>query len=339
LAEEMDAVRREGRLLLDPVLKTLYVGGGTPSVLEPRAMRGVAEILAPASLTGVDMEWTAEANPETFTPVLASEWRKAGVNRISLGIQSFQSSVLTWMGRTHGPDLARECSDVARAAGYRNISVDLMFGLPVSLTRDLEAELDAILALEVPHLSLYGLSVEPGTPLGRAVEAGMEAGPSVEEYRREYLRICAVLSGAGYRQYEVSNFALPGYESRHNRAYWDLSPFLGLGNGAHSFLFPRRSWNLKDWHAYQGSVRRGEVPRASEELLTVEQARLERVWLGLRADEGLHRASLPEEGEMKVRDWIRRGWARDYEEAVRLTPEGWLQLDRLAVELDGALAG
>jgi oxygen-independent coproporphyrinogen-3 oxidase len=300
-------------------------------------MRGLAEILGKERLAGPGVEWTVEANPESFGAALAAEWRRAGVNRISLGIQSFQASVLDWMGRGHGPGLAGGSVELAKLAGYRNISVDLIFGLPPALNRDLEMDLRHLLALDVPHVSLYGLSVEPPTPLARAVSAGRESLPSEGEYGREYLRICSFLTGAGYRQYEVSSFALPGYESRHNRGYWRLHPYLGLGAGAHSYLHPRRSWNLRDWPAYQKAVRAGRLPRASEEVLTEEQSRLERVWLGLRAEEGIERRSLPSLAEERARAWIRRGWAQASEHALRLTPRGWLLLDRLAVELDDLL--
>ena len=334
---ELKLVEEEGFFSPDRDLSTLFVGGGTPSVLGPESMAGLSRVLGRDRLKNPDLEWTAEANPESFSRSVATGWSDAGVNRVSLGVQSFQSSTLRWLNRLHGSDDARRAVKTARESGIRNLSVDLIFGLPRDVERDWGRDLDSALSLEVPHLSLYGLSVEKGTPLARAVEAGEVSSPEEEAYREQFLEACERLTSEGYRHYEVSNFALPGFEARHNQAYWELSPYLGLGSSAHSFRAPRRRWNLRDWTAYQGAERVGAPPWDSEEKLSPEEVRLERLWLGLRTDRGIRTSDLNPGARALVEGWAAKGQATVGEDVVRLSPKGWLLLDHLVVELDLAL--
>jgi oxygen-independent coproporphyrinogen-3 oxidase len=342
-------------------LETLYLGGGTPSLLGVGAVPALLDALTgrapgdggeghpdaggpgPAGEPGsvvVDLEGlrelTAEANPESFTPELAADWVAAGVDRVSLGAQTFHGPALKWMGRLHGPEGPDRAVRVAREAGLENVGLDLIFGLPERLGRDLDDDLDRMLALEPEHISVYGLSVEPDTPLGRWVAEGRETLPDDGRYGEEYLRVTERLRGAGYHHYEVSNFSLPGREARHNAAYWRGAAYLGLGNGAHSYVAPERWWNERDWPAYRARVEAGERPRSDAERLTADAARLERIWLALRTADGLDRAGLDPAQEERVAQWARAGWAEPGGARVRLTPEGWLLLDRLAVELDSA---
>ncbi|MHC4924808.1 MAG: radical SAM family heme chaperone HemW, partial [Planctomycetota bacterium] len=257
LAGELAAVAQEGRFVLADALDSVFVGGGTPSLLGADAMAGLAGLLGPDRLTASRLEWTAEANPESFTAEVAAGWRRAGVNRISLGVQTFHEPALRWMGRLHGAAGAVAAVGRAQDAGFDNVSLDLIFGLPGHVGRDWREDLNRAIDMGMPHVSLYGLSVESRTPLGRAVAEGRESVADEEQYRDEYLTAAEVLSGAGYKQYEVSNFAFPGLESRHNRAYWDGSPYLGLGNGAHSYLHPERRWNARDWAVYHAAAVEG----------------------------------------------------------------------------------
>ncbi|MEJ2539675.1 MAG: coproporphyrinogen III oxidase, partial [Gemmatimonadota bacterium] len=212
-----------------------------------------------------------------------------------------------------------------------------IFGLPDGLPRDWGRDLDAAIALDVPHISLYGLTAEPGTGLGRGVAGGRIRMADEDSYADEYLQAHHRLVAAGYRHYEVSNFARPGFESRHNRAYWTGVPYLGFGNSAHSFLPPVRLGNLRDWGEYVKSVRAGRTPWSMRDLPSVGGLRLEGLWLGLRSDLGLPRSALPPAACRRAREWIRRGLAVPDPERVRLTASGWLVLDALALELDGIL--
>jgi len=336
LRAEVAQLHESGKLSLAPVLDSVFVGGGTPSLLGPLAMRGLRDILGPDRFGASQLEWTAEANPESFSAEVAAGWAEAGVNRISLGVQSFHEPTLRWMGRRHGPDGAVAAVQRARDVGVERLSVDLIFGLPSHLDRPWADDLARAVDLGVKHVSLYGLSVEMATPLGRAVREGRESVADEERYRDEYLLAAEVLTGAGFLHYEVSNFAHPGHASRHNRAYWDGSPYVGLGNGAHSYIHPRRRWNLRDWEAYREAVVSGRSAVGEEETLDAEATRLERVWLGLRTDQGLGRDQLGAAGWALAESWVDEGWGVIEAGRIRLTAEGWLLLDRLAVTMDGA---
>jgi oxygen-independent coproporphyrinogen III oxidase len=319
-----------------PEWRTVYVGGGTPSLLGAAVMAELRErIGGAAALDGVT-EWTAEANPESLSAELARGWRAAGVDRLSIGVQSFHEPTLRWMGRLHGAAGARAAVAAARAGGIDNLSIDLIFGVPGRLGRDWAADLDAALALAPEHVSLYGLTAEPATPLGRWVREGREALAGEERYAEEYLLAVERLTGAGFRHYEVSNFARPGRESRHNRAYWDGSAYLGLGPGAHSYLPPRRFWNTRDWLAYRQAVEGEGSAVAAEEQLDAEAAALEAVWLGLRTADGIRTDELAEPQRRRIRRWERLGQASVSDGRVRLTAAGWLLLDPLSVELSSA---
>jgi oxygen-independent coproporphyrinogen III oxidase len=336
LGRELSAIAAARGWTAPLELDTLYLGGGTPSLLGAGAISRLLEGLEGLALIDAVQEFTVEANPESFTPDLAAAWRGAGVDRVSLGAQTFHAPSLRWMGRLHGPEGPGRAVATARAAGIGNVGLDLIFGLPGRLGRDLDDDLDQLLGLEPDHISVYGLSVEPDTPLGRWVAEGKEEVADEDRYRDEYLRVAERVRGAGYHHYEVSNFALPGREARHNAAYWSGVPYLGLGNGAHSFLAPERWWNHRDWAEYRRAVAEGSSARADAEIVGPEESRLERIWLGLRVDGGLPRTELDPRQLDRVGEWERQGWAASDPERVRLTVEGWLLLDRLAVELDGA---
>jgi oxygen-independent coproporphyrinogen III oxidase len=345
----LDAVRGEltGRQAREGwsaplALDTLYIGGGTPSLLGAGAMERLRRVLEPFAAWDDDVvEWTAEANPESFTPELAADWVSAGVNRISLGAQTFHEPALRWMGRLHGAGGPGRAVDAARAAGLDNVSIDLIFGLPDRLGRDWGEDLDRALALEPAHVSLYGLTAEQNTPLGRWVKEGRESLADEDRYAAEYLLAVERLADtAGMHHYEVSNFARPGLESRHNRAYWRHASYLGIGPGAHSFLPPHRSWNVRDWAEYRQRLAAGQTVEADREALADGDVALEAAWLGLRCDDGVPMHALGEAQRALVAEWetaglaVRSGRAPRGADRVVLTRQGWLVLDRLAVELD-----
>jgi putative oxygen-independent coproporphyrinogen III oxidase len=317
-------------------LSTLYVGGGTPSLLGPGALARLRGQLEDAGALEPDLEWTAEANPESFTSTLAHDWKEAGLNRISLGVQTFHGPALRWMGRLHEAEGAKAALCAARAAGFDNVSVDLIFGLPDRLQRDWTRDLELALALEPEHISLYGLTAEPGAALGRWVREGRAELPGENTYADEYLLAARVLTEAGFHHYEVSNFARPGRESRHNRAYWTGAPYLGLGPGAHSYNPPERCWNVRDWGIYQTRLAAGELPREAQETVGDSGEWLERLWLGLRTREGAVLPKRTDRVEQTLQQWQAAGWATVENARIRLTPAGWLLLDQLAVELESA---
>ncbi|MGQ0563274.1 MAG: radical SAM family heme chaperone HemW [Gemmatimonadota bacterium] len=332
----LDAVASEIQLVAPAAgrLATIYVGGGTPSLIGALGMRALRATLARTFAWEADVEWTAEVNPETFTHDVAREWRATGVNRISLGAQSFDENVLRWMGRMHGREGPARALRAARSTGIENVSVDLIFGLPSRFNRDWAADLERVIELAPEHVSLYGLTAEKNTPLGRWVAEGRETLAAEDRYADEYLLAVELLSAAGYEHYEVSNFARPGLWSRHNHAYWTGVPYLGIGPGAHSFVPPVRWWNVRDWRAYATRLGRGEPVRAGEEVVGGATAALEQKWLGLRTREGLPIADLAVAQRGRIAQWESAGLATVEGGAARLTAQGWLVLDRLVVDLD-----
>jgi len=347
--EYVDAVLQELRFLgkADPGrqpgdfgggLETIYFGGGTPSLLPPDALATLLTSLRDASpVTSFrdDVEATLEANPEDVTADAATAWRRAGINRVSLGAQSFDDRVLQWMHRSH--DAARIAAAVRtlRAAGIDNVSLDLIFALPAALERDWARDLEQALALLPAHLSLYGLTVEERTPLARWISRGAASAPTDDLYADEYLLAHSRLAACGYQFYEVSNAARDGRRSRHNSAYWSGRSYGGLGPAAHSFDGAVRRWNLSAWEAYRRAVAAGGSPVASREVLSDEQRELERVYLALRTDAGLPLTALYRPPPPCTARWVSRGWVEVREERLVCTPEGWLRLDALVRDLTG----
>ena len=320
-------------------LDTLYLGGGTPSLLPPEAISALLTSLRDAfhvTSSRDDVEVTLEANPEDVTSENARRWQNAGVNRVSLGAQSFNDGVLKWMHRSH--DSARIGAAVRslRAAGFDNISLDLIFALPAELERDWVRDLDLACSLRPAHLSLYGLTVEERTPLARWISRGAAAVPDDERYAEEYLLAHMRLAACGYQFYEVSNACRDGFRSRHNSAYWSGRAYLGLGPAAHSFDGRVRRWNLAGWEAYRRAVAAGLPALEAEEVLTEEQRELERLYLALRTDRGLSLAALYRPLPPSTAHWVEQGWAEIREQRLVCTAEGWLRLDALVHDLTSA---
>lgn len=314
-------------------LDTLYVGGGTPSLLGTGAMREMLRRLEPYARLRPGAEWTCEANPESFTSALAEDWRAAGINRLSLGAQTFHAPSLRWMGRIHGADGPERALRFAREAGFDDVSLDLIFGLPERLQRDWAADLERIVELAPEHVSLYGLTAEAGAPLGRWVSSGREEIADEDRYAEEFLLAHRVLTGAGFEHYEVSNFGRPDKHSRHNFAYWTGAPYAALGPGAHAWFPPERRWNLRSWYAYRDAVAAGRSPLEGRETVDEETAGLEHVWLGLRTRTGVSLSGLVPEAVQLLERAAANGLATIRDGVVRLTAEGWLVLDELAVSL------
>jgi len=349
-AEYVDAVLREwgsadpGPAARGGPISTLYFGGGTPSLLPPEAITTLVDKLlrsadaGPAARGGHEV--TLEANPEDVTPDKAKAWRASGINRVSLGAQSFDNAVLKWMHRSHDAARIGAAVHALRGAGIENISLDLIFALPDELQRDWERDLDMALALRPEHLSLYGLTVEPRTPLDRWISRGATQAPDDEHYAEEYLTAHRRLTTENYQFYEVSNASLPGFRSRHNSAYWSGKPYRGLGPAAHSFDGTTRRWNLRAWEAYRRAIAAGLSAVESEETLNDEQRYLEGIYLGLRTVEGIAFAALCRPSPPSAAAVLSppphlaaQGWVIVADGSLKCTPEGWLRLDSIVNEI------
>ncbi len=317
-------------------LETLYLGGGTPSLLPPEAISALLTSLRDAfhaTPSRDDVEVTLEANPEDVTLDHATAWRHAGINRVSLGAQSFDDRVLKWMHRSHDASRIGDAVQTLRAAGFDNISLDLIFALPSELERDWARDLALAGDLLPAHLSLYGLTVEERTPLARWISRGATAAADDERYAAEYLLAHMRLADRGYHFYEVSNAARDGRRSRHNSAYWSGRAYLGLGPAAHSFDGRVRRWNRSAWESYRRAVSAGLPAVEVEEALTEEQRELESLYLALRTDVGIPVAALGSPLPPSAARWVEQGWADVVEQRLVCRPEGWLRLDALVRDL------
>jgi len=318
---------------------TIFVGGGTPSLLGGAGMEGLAELLARHfEWDASRLEWTVEANPGSLSLDAARCWLGLGVNRLSIGVQSFDDRALQWLGRLHDSAGAVEAVERARDSGFEDVSVDLIFGLPTEVVRSWSDDLKRAVSLGVTHVSTYGLTAEPRTPLGQQVKSGRVLMPNEDQYVVEYLRAVEILTMCDFKQYEVSNFALDGYECRHNWHYWIGSEYLGLGPSAHSHVREQRVWNVTRWNAYRDAARSGASLWEGRESPTRDDRRLEALWLGLRTRRGIDLVAHGIEAGLVGR-WVTEGWASTADGVLRLTPGGWLRMDGLVAELDSRLSG
>jgi len=278
---------------------TLYLGGGTPSLLEPRLVGSIIDGVERLFRLDRAAEITLEANPGTVTASSLGGYRSAGVNRLSLGVQSFDDRMLARLGRIHTARQAREAFDLARRAGFDNIGIDLIHGLPGQDLSHWREQLRAAIDLCPDHISAYGLTVEEATPLARLEEEGLLMLPDEEVAAAIFEETAAVLAKAGYGQYEIANFALPGRRSGHNQVYWRRGNYLGFGAGAHSFLrepFPGLRWrNPDDLDAYGKSLGEGKIPEMDRTFLADGDARAEWLFLGLRMLDGVEEERFREE--------------------------------------------
>jgi oxygen-independent coproporphyrinogen-3 oxidase len=314
-------------------LDTLYLGGGTPSRL---GGAGVSELLATIrdhAHWNDSAEVTLEANPDDVTAESARSWREAGINRVSLGAQSFSAPALAWMRRTHDADQIGAAVAHLREAGIAQLSLDLIFALPDEVQRDWSEDLERAITLRPDHISLYGLTVEPHTPLGHWRDRGELTESPDTRYEQDFLLAHSTLGDAGFEHYEVSNYALPGARARHNSSYWRHVPYAALGPAAHRFDGTRRSWNVAPYAEWLRRVRAGVDPTEGDELLTSADVLAERTYIALRTTDGL---VLTDEIRASTARWREAGWASIVDGRLRLTALGWLRLDALAVDLTHA---
>lgn len=265
---------------------TVYIGGGTPTALPALLLTGILRTLRDTA--GTPVECTVEANPGTVDEEYLTAIRAAGANRLSLGVQSFDDRLLRTIGRIHTAEEARAAFRAARAAGFTNISLDLMYGLPTQTRDALQESVAEALALAPEHISVYGLTVEEGTPFAAAQEAGRLVLPTEDAAEEMYDYLMAELPAHGYERYEISNFARHGFESRHNRGYWRNVPYLGVGAAAHGYVDGVRWGNEPDTAAYIRTIGAGACVRTPEDIQrTQENAMEEYAFLALRTREGI----------------------------------------------------
>jgi oxygen-independent coproporphyrinogen-3 oxidase len=319
------------------IFDSLYIGGGTPSLLGERDLAQLFAALREAFSIAPEAEVTLEANPDDLDAEVLSRLRAQGVNRLSVGAQSFDEGELRFLGRRHTARQTREALSLARKAGFTNLSVDLIYGFSGQSRARFAASLEEALSFEPEHLSCYLLSREPRTPFGERHARGEIQRLSEEEERAFYLSTSEQLRARGYEHYEVSNFArTPAWRSRHNQKYWRHVPYLGLGPAAHSYLGRERWWNARSVGRYFEALGAGGLPVEGRETLTDEQIRLEALYLGLRCADGV-----PLELVWAIPGWEAAVAALEAEGLARVagkrlspTLEGFLVADRLPLRFE-----
>ncbi|MCP1309067.1 radical SAM family heme chaperone HemW [Paenibacillus tyrfis] len=302
----LDALEREMERTVQVVppgeIETIFVGGGTPTVLTPEQMEVfLRRVRAYFPAWSPQLEFTMEANPGTTDLEKLQAMKEGGVNRISFGVQSFDNGLLEGIGRIHNTDDVYRSLENARKAGFTNLSIDLMFGLPKQTKAVMEATLKEALALDLPHYSIYSLKVEENTLFHTLYERGQLPLPEEDEEIGMFLLIMERLRSADYGQYEISNFARPGYESRHNAMYWRNQSYYGLGAGAHGYVHGQRHVNIKGVQPYIDATRSG-LPLLDKNAVEVHEAMEDFMMVGLRMLGGVRKADFNEQFGMELDD-------------------------------------
>jgi len=311
-----------------PQVTSIFVGGGTPTLLDAGDLAGIVALVGSSLPLADDAEITVECNPESLRPGLFEALVDAGVNRISLGVQSFAGHVLSFLERQHTPDKPAETVAAARQAGIAQVSLDLIFGTPGETATDWHEALVRALELQPDHLSAYALTVHDNTRLGRQVAAGERPAPDDDVQRDRWDTAREVLGAAGFDHYEVSNWArTPSRRSRHNVLYWRHGDYLGLGVGAHGHLRGRRWWRTRSIEGYVDAVEAGRSLIAGSEQVTIDEQAEERLLLGLRLREGLHPRDVPPLTDEVVQDAADAGLLQLSCGRFQTTEQGWFLLD------------
>jgi oxygen-independent coproporphyrinogen-3 oxidase len=315
-----------------PSVATVFFGGGTPTMLSPADFAFLLDAVRADFGLGADAEVTTEANPETLSPDFLAQLRLTGVNRLSLGMQSADPDVLATLDRKHTPGRVAECVRWARDAGFQDVSLDLIYGTPGEGAASWRATLEAALATGPTHLSAYSLTVERGTALAARVARGELPGTDEDDLADKYLLADERLAQAGYPNYEISNWSLPGMECRHNLGYWKSHDWWGVGAGSHSHVGGVRWWNLRHPRAYTAASS-GRSPAQARESLTLEQRRTERVLLESRLATGLSPALLTDTERLRLPSLRRRGLLLSGDDPLRLSVQGKLLADAFVRDL------
>ncbi len=338
------ALLREIPLRLDylpgETIHTVYFGGGTPSLLPADQLVKILDRVRQHFSVAADAEITLEANPDDITDTSLAVWRSGGFNRMSLGVQSFFAADLNWMNRAHDAGQAIRSVGMAQSAGFTNLSLDLIYGLPGLTDEQWRENVNTVVGLGVPHVSCYALTVEPKTALHKLVASGRKSDVVSDDQARQFLEAMDWLGAAGYDHYEISNFARPGLRSRHNSSYWQSVPYIGLGPSAHSFDGGSRQWNVANNALYIKSLQQGELPFEKEVLQPADQLN-EYIMISLRTMEGLQlnevQARFGEEKrnvlKEKTKMYLANGQMTADSGKLRLTRAGKLYADGIAADL------
>ena len=325
---------------LPEIITTLYFGGGTPSILTIEDLKIIFEVLQKRFVFASDIEITLEANPDDITDLKLQQWKQMGINRFSVGIQSFLDKELEWMNRAHTAAESLVCIDKIKTAGFTNFSVDLIYGSPLLSDDDWKKNVQTVIEKNIPHVSCYALTVEAKTALDKMIALNKKAPVDAEKQASQFLLLMDWMAAAGYEHYEISNFAKPGFRSKHNSSYWSGQKYYGFGPSAHSFDGKKRRWNIANNALYIQSLQKNKIP-FEEEVLTETQQLNEYIMTALRTVEGISTKYISTKfGEQESFNVIAA--SRKYESTgklkiengqIILTKEGKLFADGIAADL------
>ena len=321
-------------------IDTVYFGGGTPSLLAENEITDILDTIQKNYNVDDNAEITLEANPDDINSEKLIAWKKSGINRLSIGIQSFIDRDLIWMNRAHNAEQALKSIVLAKDAGFDNFSIDLIFGTPGLVDDEWQKNIAMAVDLDIPHISSYALTVEPKTALQKMIELKKKENTDNEAQARQFVILMNTLRKAGYEHYEISNFAKPGYRSRHNSSYWKGEKYVGIGPSAHSFNGNERSWNKANNMIYIKSLQKNIIP-FEKEILTEIQKLNEYVMTSLRTMEGMDldfiekKFSVSEKNRIQnlLHSKVKKEYFLQQKNRVILTDEGKLFADLISVEL------
>jgi len=336
----LQEIRLQQNYLDGLTVSSIYFGGGTPSILPMEDLQALLHTLRQYFDIAPEAEVTLEANPDDLSAEKLAALKAAGINRLSIGVQSFHEADLQWMNRAHNSQQAAQCISLAKAAGFDNITIDLIYGGPTLSDEGWAANVQQAIALKVPHLSCYALTVEAGTALDHFIKKKKMAAVDTDKAARHFELLMQWMQAAGYEHYEISNFALPGWHSRHNSSYWQGKPYLGIGPSAHSFNGSSRQWNIANNAAYIKDIQQGTLP-FEKEILTPAMALNEYIMTSLRTAAGCNLQwvaekfgiSLRQQLEKNSQQFLQKEWMLRDKDTIRLTPQGKLFADGIAAEL------
>lgn len=321
-------------------VNTIYFGGGTPSLLSIAELEAIFSAVHKKFIIAPDAEITLEANPDDITTERLKEWKAIGINRFSLGIQSFDDTELQWMNRAHTAKESLQCIDKIRDAGFDNFSVDLIYGSPLLTNKGWKKNVDTVIKKQIPHVSCYALTVEPRTALDKLIALKKKENVDAEKQAQQFLLLMQWMKTGGYEHYEISNFSLPGLHSRHNSSYWSGEHYYGFGPSAHSFNGNNRRWNIANNAIYLLKIKQGILP-FEEEILTPIQRLNEYIMTALRTSKGISHSFVTDNyGTEKFAllkkassKWQTTGKLKTKNGHFILTDEGKLFADGIAADL------
>jgi oxygen-independent coproporphyrinogen-3 oxidase len=321
--------------LQDALVETVYFGGGTPSLLTKEELAAIMSTIREHFELADSPEITFEVNPDDATTENLADWKALGINRLSIGLQSFQETDLTWMNRSHSTEQGQMAVRIAQATGFDNISIDLIYGLPELSNEQWVSHLNQALSLNVQHISSYCLTIEPKTALNDFVAKGKLTRPTEDQQSEQFELLVSTLALAGFEQYEISNFAKDQKYAKHNSAYWNFSPYLGVGPSAHSFNGQQRRWNVANNTKYYQDVGKKQDWFEVENLSESEKWN-EYFLTGLRTKWGILKKNIQEMGGMSSSEltlmdsYVKSEWMIEADASFVLTEKGKLQADGIA---------